>query len=466
MAAVHYQNTKKTEKTILLVDGDSTERSFVEITLTKNRYNLFMADCIDSSLKILGTHPVDLIVSEYQLSDGNALDLHARSRQHPGRPELIILTSDASIRSAVTAIKQGACDYIIKSPDHDELLEAVRRVFESETDDRENVSAFEEIAWKYSFDNIIGVSHAARKMRELASRVAPTGISVLITGEPGSGKEFLAKTIHYHSKQRKNRLISILCSNPANDSTAPRKNPFKGLLDNPSGGTIFLDDIDGASPALQAELLHFLQNAGDKSDDHSTSRKIDFRIIAAATEDLVELAEEGRFKKELLYRLSVVPIYIPPLKNRIEDMPLLVEYFLKMEDACRTGDKLSISNEAMQLLLARNWPGNIRELETLIKRAAAVCKNGQIGADEISSMSPDQMTLSLPLSDSPQDIDSGTLEESLKERIRTALYNNNWNLTRTATRLGIGRTTLWRKIKRYKIVRKGETADQTVHSLP
>jgi transcriptional regulator with PAS, ATPase and Fis domain len=330
----------------------------------------------------------------------------------------------------------------------------------------------EEIAWKYSFDSLVGISNSMNQLKNLAARVANNDIAILITGESGTGKELMAKAIHYHSERRKKKFVPIECSSiPENlleseffghikGSFTSAYSTRKGLFEMADEGTVFLDEVGDMSLNLQAKILRVLQESEIRPVGSASSKKIDVRIIAATNSNLAALVAEGKFREDLFYRLNVLPIIIPPLRERPDDISVLIDHFIKSENSQNTGEDVFISANAMEKLIAHKWPGNVRELENTIKRAIALSRKGTIRANDILFITSGKTQASRSDLYNLNDTESGTLEESLKQRIETTLYANNWNLTKTATKLGIGRTTLWRKIKKYDIRKSEEILEE------
>jgi len=452
---------------ILLVDDDVEFRKSIEILLKKNNYNVFSAGGVLSALEILKLQRIDLVITDLKMTDGSGLDLMEKTRELSQEIAIIIQTAYGSIKNAVAAMRQGAYDYITKPFRNEELLIIVEKALEQK-DIREELSALrEEIAWKYGFDSLVGVSDSMTSLKGLASRVAGTDIAILITGESGTGKELLAKAIHYHSLRRRRRFIPIECTSiPENllesELFGHTKGSFtsahtdrKGLFEEGEGGTIFLDEVGDMPLTLQAKILRVLQESEIRPVGSSLSKKINVRIIAATNRDLSEMVKNGMFREDLFYRLNVLPMKIPPLRERIDDIPFLADHFLKKENMDR-GEKVTMTNQALEKLMSHTWPGNVRELENTIKRALALSNSREIGEKDIIFITSEKLSADYITRRVVSDIDSGTLEESLKKRIETMLYANNWNVTQTASKLGIGRTTLWRKIKKYNIRKKNE----------
>ncbi len=448
---------------ILLVDDDESFRGTIEILLKSHNYDVTTADGLNQALDIIRDRKVDLIITDLKMNDGTGLDLLSRVRELHFEVAVIVQTAFGSVPNAVEAMRQGAYDYITKPFKNDELLVLIEKALQNKNI-REELSVLrEEIAWRYSFDNLVGISQAMKQLKNLSARVASTDISILITGESGTGKELLAKAIHYHSNRRKKKFIPIDCTSiPANlmesEFFGHIKGSFtsafanhKGLFEEADGGTVFLDEIGEMPLPLQAKILRVLQESEIRPVGSAVAKKIDVRILAATNRELAGLVKAGEFREDLFYRLNVLPIHILPLRDRIDDIAVLVEHFINLEKTKRDGRYLSISAEAMEKLVKHHWPGNVRELENTIKRAIALSHDGRIMADDIMFITSE----TAPRSRVTEILNTsyGTLEESLKERIEATLSANEWNLSKTASILGIGRTTLWRKVKKYNIDR-------------
>jgi len=455
---------------ILLVDDDREFRKSVEILLSRNNYDVVSAEGVGQALQVMQENNFDLLITDLKMTDGSGMDLLSKARIINPDLAVIIQTAYGSISGAVEAMRQGAHDYIAKPFKNEELLILVERALENKNIREELNILREEIAFKYGFDSLVGVSSAMSQVKTLATRVSGTDIAVLVTGDSGTGKELMARAIHYHSQRRKKKFVAIECTSiPENlleselfghvkGAFTTAYNNHKGLFEEAEGGTAFLDEIGDMPIALQSKILRVLQESEIRSVGSSTSKKIDVRIIAATNRDLAILVKEGKFREDLYYRLNVLPIRIPPLRERIDDIPVLVEHFLRQENRKRENETISIAPEAMEKLLGHHWPGNVRELENTIKRAMALSQGGRIRPTEIMFISSDKNSFETERPVFINEDGDSTLEESLRQRIETTLRANDWNFSRTATKLGIGRTTLWRKIKKYQIKRKEEIA--------
>ncbi len=459
-------NSKNKLSRILLVGDDLAFRKTVEIMLKRNNYYVISAIGVKEATNILQENKVELVITNLKMKDGTGIELLRRAKELYPQIAVIILTAYGSIKNAVDAMRQGAYDYITKPFKNEELLILVERALENKNMIEELNVLREEIVWKYGFDSLVGVSPAMKQLKQLANRVAGTDIAVLITGDSGTGKEILSKAIHYHSKRRKHKFVTIECTSiPENlleseffghikGSFTSAYNTRKGLFEEADLGTVFLDEVGDMPLPLQAKILRVIQESEIRSVGSTVSKKIDVRIIAATNRDLGKMVKEGTFREDLYYRLNVLPIKIPSLKERIDDIPVLTEHFLRLENSKMEGAPITITSDAMEKLLPHHWPGNVRELENTIKRAIALSQNQRIQKRDIIFITSKQTSENIDRNLSVNNAITGTLEDSLKQRIESTLCANNWNFTKTASQLGIGRTTLWRKIKKYNIEKK------------
>jgi DNA-binding NtrC family response regulator len=453
---------------LLLIDDDADFRQAIKITLGKNNYLVTATDSVANGIEKLKTEKFDLVITDLKMDDGTGLEIlnHVKTLDH--EIAVILFTAYGSIENAVEAMQLGAYSYLTKPFKNKELLVQIEKALENRNIREELNVLREEIAWKYGFDSMVGISGTMKQLKQLAARIAATDISILITGESGTGKELMAKAVHYHSRRRKNKFVPIDCTSiPENlleseffghikGSFTSAYATHKGLFEEADKGTIFLDEIGDMPLTLQSKILRVLQESEIRPVGATQAKKIDVRIIAATNSDLHHLVTDGLFREDLFYRLNVMPIHIPPLRDRIDDIAILIEHFIRSENAGRTGDQASISTEAMEKLIAHHWPGNVRELENTIKRAIALSNRGRIMKSDIMFITSDKMPATRFEKPESRLNEPGTLEDSLRKRIESTLYANNWNFTRTATKLGIGRTTLWRKIRKYNITKNEE----------
>lgn len=450
---------------IVIVDDEQAMRRTLSLLLEKAGHTTRSVSSPEDALRALEERPAQLVITDLRLGNESGMELIRQIKRSYPNTESILLTAYGSIESAVEAIHAGAYDYITKPFTNEQLLLKVTKAVERQEMRSELTALRAHVAMSYGFDNIVGNASEMRKLKETARRIAPTDITTLITGASGTGKELLARAIHHHSQRRTKPLVTIDCSTipePLFESElfghtkgafTTAVNNRRGLLEEADGGTVFLDEVNNIPRSIQPKLLRLLQDSVIRSVGSSISRKVDVRIIAATNRDLTELVADGKFREDLYYRLNVIPLRIPDLAERAEDIPVLAQYFVRRMAQEMERPALEITPAALDRLLSHNWPGNVRELENTLKRAAALSRNDRIDSDSIifvaSRMRPE--VFSPPLVKSGDATSEGLLEDTQRLLIRKALADNDWNFTQTAQELGIGRTTLWRKVKKYNL---------------
>ncbi len=458
----------KAEGTILIVDDDPAVRSTMTVLLRRVHYRVLDADNIRQAAQLLGEQSVDLVIVDLRLGDEDGIDLIRLVKERHPDTEAILLTGYGTIESSVAAMKAGAFDYVTKPFSNDEFLLRVSKALERRQLKQEIVSLRQRVAMNYGFDNIVGISKQLAQIKETARRIAPTDITVLITGASGTGKELFARAIHHHSNRRHKPFVAVDCSaipealmeselfgHTKGSFTSASQNRA-GLFEEADTGTLFLDEVSNIPPGIQVKLLRFIQDSVIRRVGASTSRKVEVRIVAATNRDLGSMVAEGKFREDLYYRLNVIPLYLPTLKERAEDVEILTDYFLRRIASEIGRPSLTIGRDAVDKLLAHTWPGNIRELENTLKRAAALCPSNHLEATDIMFVATDNNHLVQPIGPTRTTLrlKGNLLDNNQRQLIVQALNENDWNYTRTASDLGIGRTTLWRKIKRYDLNRQ------------
>jgi DNA-binding NtrC family response regulator len=387
------------------------------------------------------------------------MDILSRIKEASPETQVIIITGYASIESAVEAMKRGAFDYMAKPFTAEEVRVVTKRALESRRLIYENIYLRGELEAKTEFDLVVGTSKAMREVLDIVRRVSPTESTVLITGESGTGKEIIAREVHSHSLRRQAPFVVVDCGALVetlfeSELFGHVKGSFTGAYETKhgrfevaNGGTIFFDEVSNIGMSIQAKLLRVIQEREISRIGSSKQIKVDVRILAATNENLVEAVRKGKFREDLFYRLSVVPIQLPPLRERKDDIPLLVEHFLKKYSRKAKKTVASISPQAIKALAQYDWPGNIRELENTIERAVVLAKRDGIEIEDLMyhGISAGSTLLS------PTDGEYRTLEEMEKEYIKAVLLAHHGNRSQTADILGIDRKTLWAKIKKYKI---------------
>jgi len=459
---------QNTRPQVLVIDDERAIRRTLSLVLNKAGYEVRETENVSEATQILDMERPDLAMIDLRIGKDNGIELIKLIEQRYPDTETILMTAFGSIENIVEAMQAGAFDYITKPFSNHELLLRVKKALERRKMKQEIITLRQHVAMNFGFDNIVGISKAIDRVKETAKRVSPTDITILITGASGTGKELIARAIHHHSHRRSMPLIAIDCSaipdtlleselfgHVKGSFTSAFQNK-RGLLEEADGGTIFLDEVSNMSLAVQIKLLRFLQDSEIRPVGSSTSKRVDVRIVAATNRDLAGMVSQGEFSEDLYYRLNVIPIDLPTLKERAEDVEILTEYFLRKISGEMDKGPLTITRAAVDLLLGHTWPGNVRELENTLKRGAALCNDNRLGVGDIifvaaeSSEQPRQAVhprASLHLK-------GNLLDNNQKSLIVTALEDNDWNYTRTASELGIGRTTLWRKIKKYDLKRE------------
>jgi len=437
-------------KTILVIEDDRLMRITLEDSLRASGYNTLTCENLKDALAILQEREFDLIVTDVRLPDGNGMDILRDLKDTP----VIIMTAFGTIRDAVEAMKLGAFDYITKPFSLEEFLLLVERAIEFRDMKLENRRLRQNLSNCYGLPSIIGESPSIKALISQIEKIANSDSTVLIYGESGTGKELVATTIHYLSKRRDKPLIKI------NSAAIPEglveselfgyeKGAFTGALKRKpgrfelaNGGTLFLDEVGDLPLSAQAKLLRVIQERSFERVGGTETVNVDVRLIAATNKNLLEEVKKGRFREDLYYRLNVIPIMIPPLRERREDIPLLIEHFLKKYNS-RLGKEVRLSKEALDALLSYDYPGNVRELENIIERVVVLSTDGVIKKEDLPFVSDKGEDRLVTLSEVSQ--------RAEKEYIEKVLRLTGGNKTRAAELLGISRKTLWEKMNTYGI---------------
>jgi len=397
----------------------------------------------------------DIVIADLRMPRMGGAELLEILKERYPQTMVIILTGYGTVKGAVTAMKKGAFDYLIKPVIPDEIICIINRIVEEQNLRNENRFLREEIEKK---GEIITRNEKMKKLKELISQVAKSEVTVLITGETGTGKELVARAIHYGSPRYKKLFVRVNCAALAegvlqSELFGHEKGSFtdaysqrRGRFELADGGTLFLDEIGDISPAVQVKLLRVLQEGEFERVGGEETIRVDARIIAATNRNLSQAIKEKKFRQDLFYRLNVVSIYLPPLRERKEDIPLLAEYFLRKYR--EVNKKIEgISKEALDFLVSYEWPGNIRELENTIERAVVLAK-GPLIEKENFAFSEQSIAIT---SEENFSFPSRSLREVELYLLKTVLKETNWNLKKAAQTLQISRTTLYSKIRKYKL---------------
>jgi two-component system response regulator AtoC len=453
-------------ETILLVDDEQNTREALSIALRREGYNIIPASNGGEGMKLLEKEPVDLIITDLMMPGVSGMDLLDFARKHRPEVMVIMITGHASVETAITAMKNGAFDYITKPIKLDE----VKIIIHQATDKRnlllENISLKKELKGKYTFDNIIGTSRPMQEIFSIMERVVNSDSTVLITGDSGTGKELVAKALHYNGPRKENPFVAINCAAIPSELLESElfghvKGSFTGAVANKPGkfeqantGTMFLDEIGSMTMALQGKLLRVLQEKEIERVGGAKPMKVDVRIISATNTDLEKAVKRGLFRDDLFYRLNVIPIHLPSLRDRAEDIPMLAAHFIgKYNEKMKKGIK-GLASGVMDYLVAYEWPGNIRELENVIERAVTLTDGEYIQENALP-----QSILGVAGQEFysvPQIPDKGTdLEKELEgfeaAMIRMALKKTGGIKTKAAELLNLKRTTLIEKMRRLNL---------------
>jgi DNA-binding NtrC family response regulator len=445
---------------ILIVENDESARVSLALILKREGYAADLAVSGEEAVAFIsGGEPYDLVITDLVMGRVGGLEVLEAVKQARRESEVILLTGFGSVETAVEAMKRGAYEYLTKPYDPDELVLTVAKALERRQLKREVKQLREQVRATYRSSNIVGKSARLKQVHELIESAAPTDATILVQGESGSGKELVARAVHANSQRASGPFVAINCG--ALPETLLESELFghvkgaftgaqfnkPGLFEEASGGTIFLDEIGETTPATQVKLLRVLQEQEVRRVGDTKTVKVNARVVAATNTDLMGLVREGKFREDLYYRLNVIAIEVPPLRERIEDLPLLVRHFLeKYGEKTGRGQK-EVAPQAMALLEGYPWPGNIRELENTIERAVILSKTPVIGPSDL----PPQVRAGHETRGVGTGFEPGslTLDELERTYIVTSLERFAGNQAATASALGISRTTLWRKLKAY-----------------
>lgn len=442
-------------KRILVVDDEKRQREILELILSEEGYKVSTASGGEQAIKMVKQERFDLVLTDLKMSGMDGLELLGQLMHYDSSIIVILMTAHGSIDSAKDAIKLGAFDYLEKPLDKDKLLEIVQRALE-----RLNL-----------LDTaIIGDSEEMSRVKKMILKVARSSETVLIRGESGTGKEVIARAIHNNSPRAGNVFSAVNCA-AINENLLEselfghEKGSFtgayaekKGLFEVADKGTLFLDEIGDLNISMQAKILRALQEREIMRVGGTRPLKVDVRVLAATNRELETMVKENTFRSDLYYRLNVIPVNIPPLRNRREDIPTLIEYFLA-KNGRETGVMVKgVTSAAKKLILDYSWPGNVRQLESAIKRAVLLCEGEYVDVEDLpveirQSQEPSaNFSLKLP----PEGISFEDLEHSL---IVQAMEQSDWNITRAAKLLGLTFRTLQYRLEKFDIQRPGKAKD-------
>ena len=449
---------------VLVVDDDASLRRILEYNLAEEGYAVATAASAEEALKALDRASFDLVVTDIKMPGMDGMQLLRRIKAESPETQVIVITAFGTIEMAVEAMKAGAFEYITKPFNRDELKLTVRKALRVRDLETENVRLRREVKRRFGFENIIGDSPQMQEVFRLIEKVADTEASVLITGESGTGKELVARAIHYRSFRAERPFVAVNCAAIPRELLESelfghKKGAFtgairdkKGKFEEAGGGTIFLDEIGEMPLELQPKILRALQEKEITPVGSNEVIRVDARVVAATNRDLEVAIEEGRFREDLYYRLAVVPIHMPSLRERPDDIPLLVAHFLK---TLAPGRSVTVTPEAMEALKRYTWKGNVRELENTIERLLILSDSDTIQLQDLPAKirapseggDPSGFSFTFP----PEGI---ALEEAERALILEALRRTGWNQSRAAKLLRVPRHILLYRMEKFGIPKR------------
>jgi len=456
---------------VLIIDDEAAIRESLETLLELEGYEVESAASGEEGVARIGDRPFDLVLLDLALPDRNGIDLLAELRAHDPQLSVIMITAYGTVENAVKAMQAGATNFVQKPWDNEKLLADVRAAVARHRAEEENIQLKRALKQRYNFENIVGKSEPMLKIFDLVAQVAPSRSTVLLQGESGTGKELIAKAIHLNSPRRDRPFVPVNTGSMPPDLLESTlfghvKGAFtsaiaskKGLFEIADRGTLFLDEIGTMSMDTQSKILRVLQDRKFMHLGGVHEIQVDVRIIAATNADLKQLVRDGKFREDLFYRLNVITVDLPPLRQRKEDIPVLVEFFLKKYSEENERPRRHLTPEALRPLLTYSWPGNVRELENVVERAVVLSSGAEIGADLLPDPIAGRGT-PFPLLEHRGDASLFDIMEDCERHILVDMLEKcNWNQTDAAEQFHVPLSTLNQKIKRLNIEIKKKTRE-------
>lgn len=460
------------KKKILIVEDNEYVLGSIKALLSKEGYDVATATDGSAAIELFKKRQYDLVIADIKMPQMDGMELLQRLKSETPDISVIMMTAFGSIKNAVEAMKMGACDYITKPISSEEIKLVIQKVFEKQDLITEVRTLREELEGRYKLDNIIGKNQKMQELYDLILNVSSTDATVLIMGETGTGKELVARSIHFNSVRKNKPFVTVNCSAMPealleSELFGHEHGAFTGAVKQKlgrfelaNGGTIFFDEMGDLSPSIQTKLLRVLQEKEFERVGGNQTIKVDVRIIAATNKDLSTAIKQGTFREDLFYRINVIPIILPPLRERKEDIPLLAAHFLEKYCTILKKGIRAISNDSMNAMISYNWPGNVRELENIIERAVIMAKNNIITDINLSKEGARTITPSDSLTISFEDnhITELMYEDFIgyceKQYITKALEKHQGRVDLSAKSAMMDTKTFYRKMKRHDINKK------------
>ncbi len=446
---------------LLLVDDDRHVLDAMAEWLREQGYSVDETSTRQAAIQAIDAKAYDLVLCDVRLDDGDGFEVLAHSRKHRPNTVVILITGYGTVETGIEALREGAFDLLTKPLIDEELLMSINRALSQRQVIEENKQLKQQLDLRFGLENIVGHDHRMLRVYDMIDSIADTKATVLITGESGTGKSLIARAIHRKSERRDGSFVEVACGalpenlleselfgHVAGSFTGATVDKV-GKFMQADGGSIFLDEIGTASASMQVKMLRVLQEFEFEQVGGTKTYKVDSRVVLATNENLERAVAEGRFRQDLFYRINVINIELPSLRERISDIPLLAQHFLS--SVCEDSGKnvQGFTEEAVAALQRYRWPGNVRELQNVVERAVLLGKGTTIGVEDLPTMMSDGQPAAV------QSVGTRTLKDALsgpeRQIILEVLKSNNWNRNATADQLGINRTTLYKKMKRLGI---------------